>query len=212
MSIKDIHAEYGPKEGIKTLQGWIKMWELDVTPWNKGEAALGLQKLVSENRIPEKGNFLVPGCGQGYDCFLLYNNKRNIVGVDLYEGVIKQNIEKKQKLYFDKLSFYACDFFQNDVLVDNSFDFIFDYTFLCALDPSYRSSWALQLSRLLKSGGMLVTLMYPLSDHEGGPPFALSIEKYHELLDSEFIMNSIEDCKSFPAREGKEKLAIWTRK
>jgi hypothetical protein len=41
--------------------------------------------------------------------------------------------------------------------------------FLCALHPSMRPAWAAAWARLLKSGGELVTLMFPLPAAPGAP-------------------------------------------
>jgi hypothetical protein len=92
------------------------------------------------------------------------------------------------------------------------FDAAFDYTFLCALPPSWRSKWAHRMGKIIRPGGMLVTLMFPISTHEGGPPFAVSPELYRSLLGDQFEEIEISDCASFPAREGQEKLGIWKRK
>lgn len=74
-----------------------------------------------------------------------------------------------------------------------------------------RPSWAEKMPSLLRPGGYLLTLMYPISDHQGGPPFAVSEELYHELLDSRFNLLWIKECKSVEARKGREKLALWKK-
>ncbi|KAJ3322123.1 hypothetical protein HDV06_003574 [Boothiomyces sp. JEL0866] len=198
-----LHDQYGPKES------WIKMWEQNQTPWNMVEASLGLQKLEKEKRIPN-GKILIPGCGQGLDAFYLSNDQRSVVGLDLYPKIVEENNKKRDEkgLSPEQLNFVSGDFFQ----FKGQFNVVFDYTFLCALDPSFRTSWADQMQKLIVPGGTLITLMFPLDDHEGGPPFALSVEIYHQLLDEFFECKSIEDTPSFERRKGKEKLGVWIRK
>lgn len=66
---------------------------------------------------------------------------------------------------------------------EEKFDFIYDYTFLCALNPSIREMWASKMADLVKPGGELVTLIYPISeDKEDGPPFRVSLEVVRNLL------------------------------
>ena len=67
-------------------------------------------------------------------------------------------------------------------LNEEKFDFVYDYTFLCALDPSIRTNWAAQMSNIIKPKGELLTLIYPIRSTEGGPPFSVSLELYKELL------------------------------
>jgi SAM-dependent methyltransferase len=213
VEMNKIQQEHGP------VHSWLVMWETKNTPWNIGQPALALQKLLNEKVIPETGQCIVPGCGEGHDCFALANGKRIVYGVDLSPLVIQQNIAKRNQMPKDlgidesNLKFIAGDFFQMDKeLETGSFDFLMDYTFLCALQPDMRPSWAKELKRLLKSGAMLVTLMYPLSDHEGGPPFALSEDIYRDLLSDAFELQSIQDSPTIERRQGKEKLGIWKRK
>ena len=71
--------------------------------------------------------------------------------------------------------------------------------FLCALHPSMRAGWAPAWARLLKPGGELITLMFPLPPAPGtaadtagggkggetkeeGPPWPLTPQLYRELL------------------------------
>lgn len=63
------------------------------------------------------------------------------------------------------------------------FDFIYDYTFLCALDPSIRDLWASKMADLLNPGGILLTLIYPISEtKEDGPPFRVTLDIVKNLL------------------------------
>lgn len=83
-------------------------------------------------------------------------------------------------------------------------DFIYDYTFLCALEPAVRGEWADKMKSLLAPGGELLTLIFPICDkvrgqnvdviyafsnyrllfaaQPDGPPYAMSIELVSDLL------------------------------
>ena len=45
-----------------------------------------------------------------------------------------------------------------------------------------------------------------------GPPFALSVKTYHDLLDRSFDCVFVKECESFPNRAGQEKIGLWKRK
>jgi methyl halide transferase len=67
--------------------------------------------------------------------------------------------------------------------IEDKFDFIYDYTFLCALNPSIRDMWAAKMAALVRPGGLLLTLIYPISeDKEDGPPFRVTLEIVRNLL------------------------------
>lgn len=104
---------------------------------------------------------------------------------------------------------------------------VYDYTFLCALLPSRRAEWAAQMSSLIKPGGLLLTMQFPLGhygalhpagqplDWTKGPPFLLSKQIYKDLLLSVgFELVHEEDIKpelSHPSRAGVEAAAVWRR-
>lgn len=77
-----------------------------------------------------------------------------------------------------------------------------------------REKWASQMSALLKPGGFLLTLMYPLGTHTDGPPFAVSYDAYHSLLSSNFdcVHGPVVTEKTIERRKGKEQVALWKRK
>jgi hypothetical protein len=42
------------------------------------------------------------------------------------------------------------------------------------MDLHMRPAWAKRYSEIIKKDGILITLMYPIDEHEGGPPFAVN--------------------------------------
>ena len=73
-----------------------------------------------------------------------------------------------------------------------TFDFIFDYTFFCALAPSMRSNWAHRIAELLTPGtGRLLTVIFPIiptADRSDGPPFPVTVEDYRAVLEPNGIV------------------------
>ncbi|CAG8783435.1 3251_t:CDS:2, partial [Acaulospora colombiana] len=70
-------------------------------------------------------------------------------------------------------TFQADDFFSFEV-PEGKFQLVYDYTFLCALPPTLRQEWSKRMSEIISAGGILIALMFPISDHTDGPPYALS--------------------------------------
>ena len=73
---------------------------------------------------------------------------------------------------------------------DLKFDFIYDYTFFCALDPFLRKKWGERISTLLKpKSGKLLTLVFPFLegvDTSGplrGPPYPVTVDDYKRVLE-----------------------------
>ncbi|CAH1767969.1 2756_t:CDS:2, partial [Entrophospora sp. SA101] len=185
-----------------------------VTPWNNNRPSPALIDLVEVKKfeLPE-GKGLVPGCGQGYDVFYLANEKRHITGLDLSETVIDQAIQLQKNKAIDSsiATFIAGDFFK--LSPTEKFQLVYDYTFLCALPPTLRESWASKMAELISPGGVLIALIFPIwsaSDHEGGPPYALNLEIYQELLENDFTKEYFDpDCPSYEHRKGYEAMSVW---
>ena len=58
--------------------------------------------------------------------------------------------------------------------------------FLCALQPHDRKKWAQRYTQLIKPGGQLATLIFPVDaskDRNEGPPFPVTPELYADLLE-----------------------------
>ena len=166
---------------------WNAMWSNGINPgeaFDKGHVSPLLESYIKEFKIPI-GRALVPGCGRGYDVTALASPQRTVLGLDISDIAIESAKLRLMSLndedcYKDGISFSTASFFD----VEGLFDFIYDYTFLCALHPSVRKLWAEKMSDLLQKGGELLTLIYPIidGDHESGPPYKVSLELLKELL------------------------------
>jgi len=177
---------------------WAQIWDNGLAPGQAFDAKVSsplLVKYIAEGKVPE-GRALVPGCGRGYDVTVLSTPTRAVLGLDIAEKAVQAARERmaalpesecyKQNAVFSTSSFFGLDAQPVPLPLDESstqFDFIYDYTFLCALDPSVRGEWAAQMGKLVKPGGELLTLVFPIRVDDGhGPPFAVSLDLLKDLL------------------------------
>ncbi|KAK4556570.1 hypothetical protein LTR86_006141 [Recurvomyces mirabilis] len=190
-------------------KGWNELWKQGTTPWDrdtpspalvdtlKNKSAI-LGAAVDKNTKSRK-RVLVPGCGKGYDVLLFASQGYDAFGLDVApEAVERANVLLKDPKLTEKYpsssndrgdtKVFLGDFFKDDFLAQTggkgAFDVIYDYTFLCALPPSLRPSWAKRMGELLAPSGHFVCLEFPLGKEPktGGPPHGLSPELYEQLL------------------------------
>jgi hypothetical protein len=127
----------------------------------------------------------------------LASSTRHVIGLDLSPIAIQAAEERLNSLSEDgrppagSAIFVCGSFFDLPSDKESKFQFIYDYTFMCALDPSLRLDWAKKMADLVAPGGELLTLIFPICDKEDGPPFKVSLEVYRELLEPVGFM-----CKS----------------
>lgn len=66
---------------------------------------------------------------------------------------------------------------------------------MCALHPDMRADWAASWARLLKSGGLLKTLIFPVDpERQTGPPWPVTPEIYEELLTKNGGWGGVRGC------------------
>ncbi|WZZ85581.1 hypothetical protein YC2023_114160 [Brassica napus] len=53
---------------------------------------------------------------------------------------------------------------------------------LCPMQTSVRPPWAQRIEKLLKPSGELITLMFPMDERSGGPPYKVSVSDYEKVL------------------------------
>ncbi|KAK4692633.1 hypothetical protein P7C71_g4612, partial [Lecanoromycetidae sp. Uapishka_2] len=192
---------------------WSDLWDKgDFLPWDKGIPNPALVDVLSDRQdllgscIAEdafgskrRKRALVPGCGKGYDVLLLASFGYDAFGLEVSETAVKR-CNEEQEIHGDKypvkdkkfgagnVTFMFGDFFGTDwmknVEGDGKVDLIYDYTFLCALPPSFRPDWALRMSQLLAVDGNLICIEFPTTKDPkiGGPPHALPPPVYTEHL------------------------------
>ncbi|KAK1294032.1 Thiocyanate methyltransferase 1 [Acorus calamus] len=195
------------QEVIHGGDGWNKCWEQGLTPWDTGRPTPVLVDLLEKGGLP-KGRALVPGCGTGYDVVAIAGPERFVVGLEISERAIKRAEEDqvysfsylRNKRELKELNPYECNLH-------------FWNKFFCAIEPSMRPAWASQVRDMLKPDGELITLMFPIGDREGGPPYNVTLDTYEEVLHPMGLRAiSVEDNElAIRPRKGREKIARWKR-
>ncbi len=194
---------------------WEDAWREGRTGWDAGASSPLLVELVEQGSLPE-GRALVPGCGAGHDVFTLATEGREVVGLDLAPtaGERFRALRDERGVPAERAQIEIADFFE--YAPEAPFDLVWDYTFLCAIDPSQRPAWVEKMDALLADGGELITLLFPATKEPpfgAGPPFALPPDEIRELLSTRFTPSRLEPVtQSHEGRRGMEWIGRWRRK
>jgi hypothetical protein len=179
---------------------WDDLWGENFMPWDRGVSNPALEDtLISKKElIPSamegsapRRKALVPGCGRGYDVLLLSSFGYNAFGLEVSDKALDacRTFEKSdgnrytardESIGKGSVNWVHGDFFANDWNPNDTYDVIYDYTFLAAMHPTKRAALALRYQQLLAPGGTLICLEFPTNKpmSTGGPPFGLPEKVY----------------------------------
>ncbi len=204
MGIED-HLPEGfamPNESSAFPSFWNHFWQNSVSPWDLGQPHPELVAQISSLGRPKRA--YVPGCGRGHDAVFLSQAGWQVTAVDMAEHV---SPHLNPQLGEDGSIFLLRDAFE--VEENEVYELWWDHTFFCAIPPEKRPLWGRTVRRVLREGGVLGALVFPVGKDiaEGGPPFGMSVDNLLEVLGPGAHLVS-DDPLSKPARDGGERFAI----
>ncbi|KAJ6590512.1 S-adenosyl-L-methionine-dependent methyltransferase [Mycena vulgaris] len=194
-------------------QTWDQAWNQKITPWDAGDIQPPLREVVQSGEVafPKTGRAFVPGCGSGYDAkFISSELGLDTLAIDISSEAVKK---ASKDITGDLVRFEVHDFFSFAVPEDEKFDLIYDYTFFVAIPPSRRQEWGVQINSLIKPGGYLITLVFPLApETDVGPPWFVRPDHYLAPLGEAWEKVVDRDpTSSSPTHVGKERLIVWKK-
>lgn len=180
---------------------WNHRFEKNDTPWDMGHVSDPIKNYIDQ--LTNKNiSILIPGCGNSYEAgYLLQNGFTNLTVIDI-SPILTARLEEKYKQYAGKqLHIITGNFFD----LKGQFNLILEQTFFCALEPSQRSQYCIQMHLLLKPTGKLAGLLFNRQFSNPGPPFGGSMEEYRQLFSVLFRIIKLEACyNSIKSRYGSE--------
>ena len=186
---------------------WESRYQTGDMPWEKGEPSPGLVDFLAAHPQLPRGTVLVPGCGTGHDVRAFAAAGFDVTGYDLAPSAIQLSREKTAAAGL------KAEFVRGDFLADapsRLFDWIFEHTLFCAIDPARRDEYAAAVSRWLKPGGQYLAVNYLIPDKDG-PPFGTTRDEQWKWFSPHFDLLEEWVPRSYPNRTGLE-LMLWWRK
>lgn len=178
---------------------WSERYASDKTGWDMGTPSRPLMEFV-ERHVPLNAQILIPGAGNGHEAIALFERGWKHVHVCDLSPLPLEHIRNTSP-DFPREQLIRGDFFE----LSGSFDCILEQTFFCAIEPSLRDAYVVQMAALLKPGGQLSGVLFDFPLTEKGPPFGGSEAEYRKRLSAGLEVVLFEPCQnSMPGREGKE--------
>jgi SAM-dependent methyltransferase len=187
---------------------WEVRYQTHDMPWEKGAPSPGLVDfLAGQARLP-RGTVLVPGCGTGHDARLWAAAGFTVTGCDIAPSAIRL-AEEKTAAAGVSAQFILGDFLANAAM--GTYDWIFEHTLFCAIDPARRDDYVSAVLRRLKAGGSYLAVNYLIPDHDG-PPFSTTRQELMDRFSPHLDLQAEWVPRSYPNRTGLELMLWWRRK
>jgi len=191
---------------------WEEMYNTNRVNWDTKNPHPVFADLLDNSDFLTPGKMLITGCGKGFDAVMAAGKGFKVTAIDFSAtaiGFAKQLAEENKA----DIHFLNEDIFLLDQKYNESFDYIYEYTTYCAINPERRNEFAVKISSLLKKGGRLISILFPVDEREGGPPFSVDVKEFYknfsEYLQLEFSSRQINSIKP---RKGREILQVYYKK
>ncbi len=118
-------------------------------PWEKGAPSPGLVDFLAAHPDLKRGTVGVPGCGTGHDVREFAKAGFDAFGFDLAPSAISL-AEKRTKAAGLTAKFQLADFLRDEP--PQKFDWLFEHTLFCAIQPRERDDYVRAVLRWLEAG------------------------------------------------------------
>ena len=184
---------------------WEQRYQSGDMPWEKGAPSPGLVDFLAAHPELSRGTVCVPGCGTGHDARAWAAAGWAVTGLDLAPSAVRLSRERTAAANLDA-KFAQLDFLAG--VPPASFDWIFEHTLFCAINPADRDRYVAAVERWLRPGGQYLTVSYLIPDTEG-PPFGTTRDEQLARFSPRFDLLAEWVPRSYPNRTGQERMFWW---
>jgi SAM-dependent methyltransferase len=195
---------------VNSARKWDADYERNTAGWDLGGPTPVFKRLASSGRF-KPGRMIVLGAGRGHDARLFAGYGFEVTAVDFSS----QAVQEMQRLAdpVAPVEILQHDIFTLPETLNNSFDYLLEYTCFCAIDPNRRAEYADLVTRLLKPNGFYIDLAFPLDGREGGPPFVVTEAEIFDLFQTRGfkLLSREKPAESVSPRLHAEELFIFQK-
>jgi len=186
---------------------WENLYQAGDLRWDKGAPSPGLVDFLAAHPGLPGETVCVPGGGTGHDAGEWARAGFRVYGYDIAPSAVQLSRERAQ------VNGWHAEFRIADFLRDEppfQFDWLFEHTLFCAIQPTERELYVQAVRRWLKPGGNYLAINYLIPDTEG-PPFGTTRDELLRRFSPHFDLQSDAVPRSYPNRTGLERLFWWRK-
>ncbi len=188
---------------------WDSLYHSGDTHWDKGEPAPGLVDFLMDHQGLAGKRVLVPGCGRGHDTIPWVQKGAEVLGIDLSTKAVD---EARRRYATETDPRFSVSDFLTGPGSHGCFDWVFEHTLWCAIHPDRREDYVAAVSAAVRPGGHYIAINYMQPSDPVGPPHAVTMAELNNRLAPFFERVRHWVPRSFPGREGRERMFLWRRR
>jgi SAM-dependent methyltransferase len=195
---------------VNLPEKWDANYQQGTDGWDLGGPTPVFRRLLLSGRLMP-GRVIVLCAGRGHDAREFARHGFEVTAVDFASRAVD---EMRRLASADA----PVDILQHDMFTlpeafNHSFDYVLQYTCLCAIDPNRRAEYADLVTRLLKPNGIYIDLAFPLDGRRGGPPFAVSVAEILQLFEARGfrLIAREKPAESIRPRQRAEELLLFQK-
>jgi SAM-dependent methyltransferase len=186
---------------------WESLYQGGDMPWEKGTPSPGLVDFLTAHPDLPGETVCVPGCGTGHDVCEWAKAGFRAYGYDIAPSAIPLCVERTRAAGL-RAEFRRADFLRDEPPFP--FDWVFEHTLFCAIQPDERDPYVQAVLRWLKPGGHYLAVNYLIPDTDG-PPFGTTRDELWQRFSPHFELKEEWVPQSYPNRTGLELMMWWRR-
>lgn len=187
---------------------WELRYQTRDMPWEKGAPSPGLVDFLATHCDLPGETVCVPGCGTGHDVCAWAKAGFRAYGYDIAPSAICLATKRAQAAGLGA-EFRRADFLRD--IPPFPFDWVFEHTLFCAIQPAERELYTRAVRLWLKPGGHFLAVNYLIPDTDG-PPFGATRDELWVRFSPHFKLLEEWMPRSYPNRTGLELMMWWQRK
>lgn len=189
-----------------SLNYWEERYQAGDAHWDKGAPSPGLVDFLAAHPGLPRGSVCVPGCGSGHDVRAFAQAGFDVHGFDIAPSAIRLGTEKTKAAGL-KARFQPADFLRD--APPQKFDWLFEHTLFCAIQPHEREDYVHAVLRWLKPDGQYLAVNYMIVEDSEGPPFPTSRDELLRRFSPCFELVTDWMPRSYANRTGREWMFWW---